>query len=271
MATQEWRVVGASVAGTSHVASATPCQDSHVAEVVDASEQVVMLIASDGAGSAARAEFGSQRACQELADCIRLFVVEGGRLADVTRETVLGWLESVGEAIRRLAEDEGRPTRDYACTLLAALVGPEHTVMLQVGDGAIVFWPRGEEGWCLMTWPQHGEYINTTVFVTDARARADVEFCAHPHAIDEVAVFTDGIESLVLHFATQTVHGAFFDGIFPALRREKAAGVSAALSAHLAHYLGSPAVCDRTDDDKTLLLASRVVDGAPPSTRPAED
>ena len=108
-----------------------------------------------------------------------------------------------------------------------------------------------------MTWPQHGEYANTTLFVTDAVARAAFEFCAHPHVVDEVAVFTDGIESLVLHFATKSVHSVFFDTMFAPVRRLAAAGIDRALSDRLAEYLDSPPVCERTDDDKTLLLASR--------------
>jgi hypothetical protein len=121
-----------------------------------------------------------------------------------------------------------------------------------------VFWPRGDDGWCLMSWPQHGEYINTTVFLTDPAARANFEFCARPDVVDEIAVFTDGIESLTLHYASQTVHGPFFDAVFPAVRALKAPGVSDALSSQLGAYLRSSTICDRTDDDKTLLLASRI-------------
>lgn len=258
--TPDWLVAATSVAGTSHHVTATPCQDSHLAEIVECSDPTLMLIASDGAGSAACAEAGAYRACRELADCLRLFLLDGGRLAEVTHELAAQWLESVGEAIGCLAAEEGRSVRDYACTLLAAFVSAEHAVMLQVGDGAIVFRPRGDDGWCLMTWPQHGEYINTTVFVTDPRARANFEFCAHTHVIEEIAVFTDGIEGLVLHFATQTIHGAFFDAMFPALRQSTRRGVDRPLSEQLAQYLSAPAICARTDDDKTLLLASRLTE-----------
>lgn len=75
--------------------------------------------------------------------------------------------------------------------------------------------------------------------------------------VDEIALFTDGIENLVLQKATKSVFARFFDGMMPAVRALNAPGLDAALSDSLGRYLESYAVCARTDDDKTLLLASR--------------
>jgi hypothetical protein len=258
MELQEWRLAGASVLGTSHEKLSAPCQDCHRIDHLKCGEEVVVLLASDGAGSASKSEFGSNRVCDEILECVRLFLLEGGRLADVTREIALGWLESAGKALELMAQEEGVSVREYACTLLVALISETHAVFCQVGDGAIVFWPRGDDGWCLMSWPQHGEYINTTVFMSDPVARASFEFCARGDIVDEVAVFTDGIESLVLHYASQSLHGPFFDGIFPPLRKLPNAGIDDALSKQLGDYLASPKICEKTDDDKTLVLASRV-------------
>lgn len=77
------------------------------------------------------------------------------------------------------------------------------------------------------------------------------------HPIDEVALFTDGIESLVLHYASKTVHNRFFDNMFAPVRALEKEGMDADLSKELEKYLASPAVCERTDDDKTLILAKR--------------
>ncbi len=76
--------------------------------------------------------------------------------------------------------------------------------------------------------------------------------------MDEVAVFTDGIESLVLHYATQSVHAPFFDQIFQPVRSLSEGGFNPVMSERLDAYLSSALICDRTDDDKTLLLASRL-------------
>jgi len=162
----------------------------------------------------------------------------------------------VSTRIARQAELDGASIRDFACTILVAVVSPTHACFLQIGDGAIVVRHRGDD-WAYVFWPQHGEYANTTTFVTEPAALASFEFMCSPELIDEVAAFTDGIESLVLHFASKTVHGPFFDSNFRAVRALPEPGQDAELSDKLALYLGSPAICDRTDDDKTLLLASR--------------
>lgn len=270
MELQEWRLVAASATGTSHAKTQTPCQDSHTFALIEGEEQVLVLIASDGAGSASRSEVGSNLACSELLDSIRSFLDDGKRLSDLTREAALGWLENAAARISHAAEREGLPAREFACTILAALVSDTHAAFVQVGDGAIVMRPRGDD-WCHVFWPQHGEYINTTVFITDPTALSRFEFCVRADLIDEVAAFTDGIEALVLHYATQTVHSPFFDGVFPAVRALVIPGHDQALSDKLAQYLDSPAICDRTDDDKTLLLASRLK--RPPSRAlvPMED
>jgi serine/threonine protein phosphatase PrpC len=103
MELQDWRAVGASVTGTSHTKTQSPCQDNHLLEIIDSHEQVVVMIASDGAGSASRSEYGSNRACQELSDNIRLFLEEGGVLSDVTRDIVAGWLKNASLAIEEIA------------------------------------------------------------------------------------------------------------------------------------------------------------------------
>ena len=57
---QAWRVAAASAIGTSHVASGTKCQDAHGFGVFDASgENILILVVSDGAGSAKHSEDGS--------------------------------------------------------------------------------------------------------------------------------------------------------------------------------------------------------------------
>jgi hypothetical protein len=176
----------------------------------------------------------------------------------VTREVASIWIENAAEAIQQTADKEGLALREFACTLLAAVVSNEHALFLQVGDGAIVFWARGEDDWCIASWPQHGEYLNTTRFLTEPASRGAFEFTLTAVPVYEVAVFTDGIERLALHYATQTVHSPFFDSMFPAVRASETPGLNEALSQQLASYLSSPTITERADDDITLLMASRV-------------
>jgi len=258
MELQAWRAVAASVTGASHLKTGTPCQDSHRLEVTTHDRPFVILIASDGAGSASHSQQGSARACEALQVSIRRYVEQGGRLAEISRELAAEWIENAATALEQAAEHEGLPLREFACTLLAAVVEDGHALFLQIGDGAIVFRMRGEDDWCIASWPQHGEYINTTRLLTEPESRRAVEFVSTALPVDEIAVFTDGLESLVLHYATQTVHRPFFDAMFPTVRAAEVAGFNADLSRQLSAYLTSPAVSERSDDDITLLMATRV-------------
>lgn len=265
---QHWRVAAASSIGTSHIKAGTACQDAYEQEFFP-EHGAVLLVASDGAGSASQSETGAKLATTEIRDCVRNHFEDGLDVAEITRDVVLNWLAGVAARIAHRAAGDGLEIREYACTLLAAIVSPTQTCFFQVGDGAIVIRPRGDD-WTYVFWPQHGEYINTTVFVTDPVAVMNAEFACNPGAVDEVAVFTDGIEALVLHQATQSVHSPFFDKIFAPVRALEGAGCSEELSSKLEAYLSSPVICERTDDDKTLLLATRLA-RLPDAPAPAEE
>jgi hypothetical protein len=256
MELQEWRVVAASSLGASHLKTEAPCQDAHAWDLTQ-DNQTIVLVAADGAGSASHSDTGSQLATSEILDSIRSFFDDGKDLSQVTREVANEWLRNAAERISERAKVDDLPVREYACTLLAAIVSSTHTCFIQVGDGAIVIRPRGDD-WAYVFWPQHGEYINTTVFITDPAAVENFEFSCQAGFVDEVAAFTDGIEALVLHYATQTVHAPFFDQMFKPVRALEHSGFNEGMSAKLEAYLSSPLICDRTDDDKTLLLASRL-------------
>ena len=251
-----WRIAAASVAGTSHERTGAPCQDSHLAALVGDDGSTLVLIASDGAGSASHSEIGSSLACCRLMEELRRAIDQGLEVAQITKEVALGWLSEVRAALQTAADEHNLGLREFACTLLAAVVSPTHSAFFQVGDGAMVVRPNGDS-WSYVFWPQHGQFINTTYFITDPTAADVLECDVVEGRIEEVAVFTDGIESLVLHYASQSVHAPFFDRIFQPVRNLESTGLSEELSAKLQSYLTLPLVCERTDDDKTLLLATR--------------
>jgi hypothetical protein len=72
--------------------------------------------------------------------------------------------------------------------------------------------------------------------------------------VDELALFTDGLQPLALHYASRTVHAPFFVPMFDSLRRSTDID---GLESPLKQFLKSKPVIDRTDDDKTLMLATR--------------
>jgi hypothetical protein len=141
---------------------------------------------------------------------------------------------------------------DFASTLLTAIVGREATVFSQIGDGAIVF--NDGSGYQTAVWPQSGEYVNTTYFLTGADWTERLGFRSVSGVVEELALLTDGLQPLALHYASRSVHAPFFDPMLAALRQ---APCPEGLEGPLRLFLASPSVNDRTDDDKTLMLATR--------------
>jgi hypothetical protein len=258
MELQPWRIAGARAIGTSHLKSGAPCQDAFkCATFLSGEDEVVLLVACDGAGSAKKSDRGAEAACREFASCLELFLADGKRVDSLNRETIREWLDSVVASLDAIAATDGERLRDYACTLLAAIVSPTHAAFVQVGDGAMVI-REGPEDWCYIFWPQHGEFINSTHFVTEPASLDRLEFSVISNPVHEIAVFTDGIESLVLQYATNTVHSPWFNQMIQPVRDLGKMGMDDGLSRKLEQFLSSGPVCSRTDDDKTLLLASRI-------------
>ena len=70
----------------------------------------------------------------------------------------------------------------------------------------------------------------------------------------------------------RVAHGAFFEPMFAAVRRAPP-GLAPGLSRSLERFLCSRAVESRTDDDKSLVLATRLAPGARgalPASAPGE-
>jgi len=232
-----WRVVCASAIGSDHVLAGLPNQDHALVQQVD---DRLVIVVSDGAGSAMYAAIGARLACE---NALALLTTVSGPEVDVRDALVTG----IQAAVRAEAEARTATMRDFACTLLGVVVAPDWSLFLQVGDGAIVVTTAAGYEWIF--WPEKGEHFNETAFVTQRDAADHLEV-AWRLAVDEVVVFTDGLERLALDFDKRVAHPAFFAPMIGALH----AGADAA---ELEAFLASPRVSERTSDDKTLVLASR--------------
>jgi hypothetical protein len=254
-----WRTAFASSIGTSHQKSGIVCQDAGGCRIVKAANGMEVLVAavSDGAGTAKRSDIGSALAVESFLERFAEAVARAPDLKAIDRNFVDEWFDDIRDAIGARAARDGAEPNDYACTLLGAVVGPDTAAYVQIGDGAIVVSSEDVSGYSWIFWPQHGEYANSTYFITQDGAERVLQFEIQP-AMDEIAIFSDGIERLVLDMAAKTVHGPAFRPIF-----EWLAGTepdhSGAPSPGLAAYLGSDHVNRRTDDDKTLVMATRAL------------
>lgn len=248
-----WKYVAASVIGSSHTQSGSPCQDHSTCVAIG--EDGLLVVASDGAGSAEHSAIGATLVCSTLHERMVAFVDSGGQLAKIESELVDEWFATVVDRLRIQALALGVPIRELAATLVAAVLTETSAAYFQIGDGGIVVGVGGQ--YQVAMWPASGEYANTTFFVTDDDARASFRISLNAPPVDEVAVFTDGLQALTLNFAAREVHAPFFDGLFPRLRAEPS-GESSELTDLLKEYLDSARINQRTDDDKTLILATRL-------------
>jgi len=252
-----WRYAKAAVAGTRHLAEGRGCEDFTAARLIATVRgNVLAACVCDGAGSSPRAATGAKVAAEAFLN------VAGDRLREtggVIGASDLGdFLSFAALALTLRAFTEKQPVRDYATTLVAALVGDTWSAFVQIGDGAIVV-PSAEGRWELVFEPQRGTYANETWFLTDEDARQRAQMHLRASSVAELALFSDGLERLLIREAAGSpVADAFFNEMLPAVRESSAAGEDLILAGALATYLSSGAINARTDDDKSLLLASRL-------------
>ncbi len=271
LARGRWRTLASSVAGTSHAREGKPCADASAVRVLKGPDErsLLVAVAADGAGSSPRAMDGARLACDAILAEARSWArptrrVPGRRgakgpkardLRSFAREDVKHFVEQSRARLVAAARREGQDERDFSCTLLAALVDERAAVFFQIGDGAIVY--RAEDGrYVPALWPQSGEYANCTFFLTDADAPRRVQ-AARAGRVHEVALLTDGLQGLALQYASRAAHGPFFAPMFARLRGASATRPRS-LAGELQAFLDSAAVNERTDDDKTLVLATRL-------------
>lgn len=250
-----WKPIGQSVVGQSHSGDNKQCED-HIAYslVPFAEETVLVCCVSDGAGSAQYAAEASRLVTQEAMQRLLHWIQEGTTL---TEALLLQLCEQLYDMLQQQALEKEVPLQEFSCTLLGCIVFKQQALFFQVGDGAIVR-DDGNGGYTLVWWPHNGEYQNATAFITDDRASSQFKIQVLEERVQEVSIFTDGLQLLTLNTESLSVHQPFFTDMFKWLRMADDERKLAILQQKLGDYLGGPLINSRTDDDKTLFLASRI-------------
>lgn len=250
----KWTWAAASRRGTSHERTGEGRQDAYRCVRAGPRKSVFIGVACDGAGSASHGGFGAMLASRGLSHRAKEYCSTNRDLPD--DDTIVEWIDQARDQIGSLAKRRGLTLRDFATTLVAVISKGAQSVTVHIGDGAAVGRCAKSGTWEPLSWPEHGEYASTTYFLTD-EGGARVRVSRRMSPIDRLAIFTDGIERLALDFATNQPHTPFFSAISEPVAFSGAAGCDIGLSHQLGSYLSGDAVNSRTDDDKTLILASR--------------
>jgi hypothetical protein len=245
-----WRWAAASRIGTSHLRAGTRKQDAYTVKVL--AGDALCVVVSDGAGSASHGGQGASLVCRLLSTAFRDWIAKHADLPE--DEQIREWIDMVRDRLSLVAERHGLTKRQFASTLILLVARGTDLLTLQIGDSALV--GRRDGAWEALCWPENGEFASTTYFVTDdPEPRLHID--RRDNDYDAFAAFSDGIESLALQHAEEQPHARFFDPMIKPVDQAADRGKLPALSAALGRYLDGPAICDRTDDDKTLVLASR--------------
>lgn len=256
-----WRFAWASEPGASHLRHGVVCQDH--AEVValpaNGPPQALLAVAADGAGSAARSDEGARAACHAFLAFGALAMEWLGNQAEyLGTGNATDILCGMRADLAQLASDSGQGVGAFACTMLCALITDDAALFVQLGDGAIVYRTEGDPQWHLAIAPQRGEYANETVFVTRVDAERYLQAVHLRRRVVEFALMTDGVEHLAIRQAEGRPHAPFFEHVLRDLRACAEPGHAVAPGERLAAFLASDAVNRQTDDDKTLVLATRI-------------
>ena len=246
-----WRWAASSRIGTSHLKAGTRKQDAYTVKVPE--HDALCVIVSDGAGSSSHGGEGASLVCRMLSTVICDWIANHGGLPP--DDQLYEWLDLVRDRLALVAKKRELTKRQFASTLVALIVRGDDLLALQVGDSALVARKAGQ--WEAICWPENGEFASTTYFITDdPEPRLQIVRKAAGD-YDAFAAFSGGIDSIALHHANQEPHARFFDPMIKPVDQASERGRLVALSAALGRYLDGPAICDRTDDDKTLVLVSR--------------
>jgi hypothetical protein len=234
-----WRVVAASVEGTSHAGTDLGCQDAHAVATLDGG---LVIAVADGAGSAPRAGEGAGVA---VAAAIGHAMANAAAHDDDPAGLATGCVDAARFALEEQAADDD--LGELATTLLVVVALGSRLGMAQVGDGAVIV--DTGVGLQVVGAVERGEYLNETTFLTSSAWANERRVDRVDGSLEGVAVMSDGLQLLALDLAAMEAHVPFFEPLWAFARAE------GSTSAELAAFLASERVCARTDDDKTLVLA----------------
>lgn len=249
----EWRYAAASRQGTAHRRRNERRQDAFRVSVQG---PVLLATVADGAGSATRGGAGAALAVRTFHECLRALLTIEEQVAALADHHVWDVVDFTRDRLSSAARKNGLVPRDLATTLISVASDGETTLLVHVGDGAVVVRDRETGLWSLASAPHNGEYASTTYFLTDDPSPA-LRIARLDRPVSAIFTFTDGVETVVLDRArANEPFQPFFERMLAPVAAAPFGGHSMPLSAALGRYLDGDGFCSRTDDDKTLVIAA---------------
>lgn len=251
----KWKVIGQNCIGTSHLDSNKSCEDSIDYILINNGEEEILLCCiSDGAGSAKYAAEASSFVTKTVIYILSKWIDEKKEIDD---NSIVALGEIIFDSLSEKAKDKKVKLNEFSCTALGCIIFDKKALFFQVGDGVIIR-DDNNQSYTAVWWPDNGEYSNTTHFLIDDYNLSFLKKVTIEESIKEVAILTDGLQLLTLNNENLSVHKPFFSDLFKWLRLARNQNDIDVLNKRLYQYLDSDTINARTDDDKTLLLATRL-------------
>ncbi|GAB2618123.1 hypothetical protein Aab01nite_31760 [Paractinoplanes abujensis] len=195
-----WRIVEASVTGPHHVRNGLPNQDAHGHR--EFGPGLLAIAVADGAGSAARADEGSQLAVAAALDTAETMLTgdrpyAGAEWQSFAERYARGTLRRFDDSLRASSSPA-----EFATTLLSVIVAPPWFVCFSIGDGFLLA-ERDPGGIHLLVPPPlDREFMGGTVFLTSPeRVREQRLELLHDPRLRGLALCTDGLIEGLLNYA----------------------------------------------------------------------
>jgi hypothetical protein len=260
----EWRIARASVIGSGHIHAGMPCQDSnYVMQVGD----TVIIAVSDGLGAASFSDRGSTFICADVVNRLAQGItppeptfiesvsqfITGVAASSIDMQAVMtNAVTASRAALIELATAAQHEPRDYACTLLVAVLSPDAWHVVHIGDGAVV----GIEPTTTvrtLSAPDNGEFINVTVPVTSSDYLQHLRYSHGKESLYGIALLSDGVQPMCINYKNNAPFPGFFQPLIAWLAAFPQHTLADA-SAGLHTLLDSEKLRQKSDDDMTLVL-----------------
>lgn len=214
-----------------------------------------MAAVADGAGSVALADVGSALAAHESVRILSHYLAADKHEPDWER-LMRRTFEETLSIVKKEAKDRNCGLHELSTTLILAAATPQMAACMQIGDGAAVVSFQGGDILTLSA-PQQGECLNQTIFLTSSDALESSKFSLQKGKVVFMSLFSDGLQQLALTLPGYTPHQPFFTPLQQFVMNRN---TGECLDTHeqLSRFLDSPRVNERTDDDKTLVLAALI-------------
>jgi hypothetical protein len=215
-------IAQASVTGSSHLQSGTPCQDSSAVWLSPDGEYLISII-SDGAGSCSHSHVGSAFVVKKTLDILKDRIEKNKWFQQRVLPDSIQWkkelffiFKAIKLGIRQIADEVKTDYKAFSCTIMLAVSTRYGMAYAHIGDGRAAIRTEDEE-WKAAINPMKGEEANQTVFITselwdETLVSAYFDANVIQESITAIALLTDGCERAsfeMLSFDEET--GKYFD------------------------------------------------------------